>query len=89
MQIHYEMMDQHVGTTSWANMLYQLVSTCLARERIDYCRFYSFVEIQFLANKLVQVGPTFHTNFGVGVRMHYEMLDQHVGTTSWTNMYMY
>jgi hypothetical protein len=54
--IHYGMLHQRVGTTSWTNMFNQLVPTCLTNERIEYCRIcsYSEISVEFLSNLLYQ-----------------------------------
>ena len=64
------MLDQHVGTTIWKNMLYQLVWQTNKSTIAEF-------SVECWSNKLVQqVGPTCCTN----------LLDQHAVLTCWTNI---
>ena len=65
LQSHYGMLDQNVGTTSWTNMLYQLVEpTFHTNFRVGVNSLVKHVGIICLSNLWYQhVGPTFHSEF--------------------------
>ena len=78
-QVHYGMLDQHIGTTSWTIILYQLVGSTFHSNfgvGVNSAIVDSFVcPISWYYMFVQLVVPTCCTN----------LLDQHVGPTFHTN----